>query len=634
MKRLILTVMALMGAITLAPMARSEESHKALSPEIYQQLLKEQNEILKQCEAFLDSLDKYAVENEDKETAQRVHDAIAYIKAAKVDDKMRLIIKYFSEDEWFSAAAESLNVDGTLGTFISMLSGEGTLSPQELFRILLEQYNALVALRGEMRENTAQPYDDPFKFGKAMEIVGGILAEQTGLKGELDKPAKPGEESRTPDGFKGKQTELKDKTAKVRAMLEGMGEQGAAAAQALKDAEAGMSDAAAATGKMGSGNPQAKSDASGAMQRAMDDLNKALGEMGAGKDKAMEKVKNSPSLKTLAQNENAIADKLKDIYDKIAKATGANSSASKALADAAMKSRSAAGKAGKAGQSGGQNGSGGASGDQQKAQEDVDKALNDIQEEMNRLKGIEELTNVERGLEAMLKDQKAVNDTTAAMDAVRNAAEESKPGVAYVFQRPELLSILGARNKEDDLAKRAQILQGILTEAKTVVFPRVLDDVRGDMVEVVGKLAVQDVGGDTQYTEAHILTQLVWLKQAVHADLETLKEQEKSGGNGGGGGGKQGDQNQKQPPLPTLAEIKMLRLMQSDIHLRTVELAKFHDGRLAAIDADTHLTPEQKAAGRKTADEQTRMIGLRLASEQSKIEVMVRDIIENAQKSN
>jgi len=626
MKRLILTVMALMGAITLAPMARSEESGKPLSPEIYQQLLKQQTEILKQCEAFLDSLDKYAVENEDKETAQRVHDAIAYIKAAKVDDKMRLIIKYFSEDEWFSAAAESLNVDGTLGTFISMLSGDNAV---DLHGVQVE----LEKVRDDMGKNSTQPWDDVPIFNKAIEAAGEILTEQTELKGELDKPAKPGEESRTPDGFKDKQTELKDKTAKVRAMLEGMGEQGAAAAKAMKDAEANMSDAAGAAGKMGGGNPQAKSDASGAMQRAMDDLNKALGEMGAGKDKAMEKVKNSPSLKTLAQNENTIADKLKDIYDRMVRALGADSPASKAVADAVMKSRSAAGKAGKAGQSGGQNGSGGASGDQQKAQEDVDKAIAELEDKMAELKKIEELTNVEKGLEAMLKDQKAINDTTVAMDAVRNAAEESRPGVAYVFEPMELRRIIGARNKQEDLAKRVQILQGILTEAKTVVFPRVLDDVRGDMTEVAGKLAVKDVGADTQYTEAHIMTQLVWLKQAVHADLQTLKEKEKRGG-GGGGSGNQNNQNRKKPPLPTLAEIKMLRLMQSDVHLKTVELAKFHDGRIAAIDADTRLTPEQKAAGKKTADEQTRMIGLRLASEQSKIEVMVRDIIENAQKSN
>jgi len=628
MKRLILTAMVLMGAISLAPMARSAETGKRLSPDAYQQIIKQQDEILKECEAFLDSLDKFVTANEDKETAQRVHDAIAYIKQAKVDDKMRLIKEFLNDEDWSNVLAASLNVDADFATFINMLSGQSVLPPEVLFRILQAQRDALVALGKEMKNASAKPYDDVANFGKAIAMANAILGEQRGLQGDLDKSGKP------PEDIKNGEIKVETDTEKLRKMLESMGEPGASAAEALKNAQANMNDAAAAAGKMGGGNPQAKADAARAMQQAVNNLNKAIGEMGAAKNTAMDKVKKSYDFNTLRKRENEIADKLNDIRRKIADATGANSSASQALARAVTKSRSAARKAGNAAQDGGQNGSGGASGDQQAAQEDVDKAVAELERKMAQLEKIAALTNVENALEQMLKEQRDINNATAAADAERKAFEESNPGRQYAFSRATLFSIVRARNMQEDMAERVQVLEGILKDVHKIVFPRVFDDMHRDMAGVVGKLAVPDVGDETQYVEAHILMLLGWLKQAVHADLGSLKEQEKHD-NGGGGGGKPGDQNQKKDPLlPSLAEIKMLRLMQMDVHLRTTELAKFHEGRIAAIDADTRLTPEVKAEMKKTADEQTRIIGMRLASEQSQIEAMVREIIETAQKSN
>jgi hypothetical protein len=629
--------MVLAAALALAPAVRSEETGRKMSPEASDQLIKQQEQIIKEYQAFLDLLDKQVATCQDKETAKRVHDAIEYIRQADVDKKMDLIVKLLTRDEWVTAVAESLNVDADLTTFIKMVTGEMDKpygDPGPTIEVLRQARDVAVDALNKTNDNPAKPYDYVVDLGKAIDEAGKILDRQNGLRGDLDNTDKPEEQGgKPPEKIGAEQTDLGTDTGNLRQRLENMGEPGKAAAAALGEAQANMGKAAGSASQAGPGNPQAKADAANAMQGAANNLKDAIAKMKDAQAAAAAETKKTGDLRTLSQREKEIADALKKAYDKVAGATSPNSGASQALKGAALKSGSAASKAGQAAQSGGKSGSGGAAGDQEDAKEELQKAIDAIEKEMARLEAIKALANVETALADMIKAQKEINDLTAAADVEGKAFEESNPGRPCEFTRATLLHVKQARAMEDDTAVRARMLQEVLADIHKIVFPSVFDELHGQMTDVIDKLAVPDVGDDTQYVQAQILTQLIWLKEAVHTDLQTLMEKEKQDQQGGGGG-KQGGKDKDVDPLPSLAEIKMLRLMQVDVHLRTGELAQSHDRRIAAIDADNGLTPEARASMKKDVEEQQRMIGMRLAAQQSKIETLLRQIIENAQKRN
>lgn len=627
MKRLTKVFAAvLMGAMCLLPATWGETGGK-ISPDDYQRIVEEQEAIRREFLEFLDLLDACARQNKDPEISRRLQDAIECARKADIEKQMDMIEKFAKDGEWFSAQMGALNVDGNLEDLINILTGVNTNTKI----IVKEGKEKLEALLTEMNGNDAGRFDVPPQFGDASDKAGELLEGQREVKDGLENPdGRPAD----PAELKKREAELEKGAKNLQAMLEAMGDKAGPAAQSMQDAAESMSQAASALGQMANGSPGAKAQAGGAMDKAVKNLQTAIAQIGEAKAAAEQDLKNSKSLDQLSRQEKGIADRLNQIRNELTRALGPNSPAGKSLATAVPKSRSAASKAGKAAQNGGKSGSGGAAQDQQDARDAVEQAIKDLQDELDQMIKIEQLEDAVKALEQMLADQKEVNGATVAADVERIAWDEKNPGRPCEFARATIVGIQRACNKQQDIAERARILIRMLKDAKQTVSPNVLNDVHGDMVQVAGKLDVRDVGDETQYVEASIVQRLKWLKDSVTIDLESLKEKKnEGGGNKGGGGGKQGG-DQKQPPLPSLAEIKLLRKMQMDVHYRTTQLADYYEKRMAAIEADTSLTPEAKEQMKRTVEEQKRLIGLRLASAQSRIAMLVSGIIDNASASN
>jgi len=616
---------ALMGAMCLLPATWGETGGK-ISPDDYQRIVEEQEAIRREFLEFLDVLDACARQNKDPEISRRLQDAIECARKADIEKQMDLIAKFAAEGGWFDAEAGALNVNGKFEELIMLLTGQNS-KKFELPRIIRELEN----IQKEMATTNTRPFDLPPQFGDASDKAGELLEGQREVKDGLENP---GGKPVDPKDLGDRERALEQGAKALQTALEGMGDKAGPAAQSVKDAAESMSQAASALGQMANGSPGAKAQAGGAMDKAVKNLQTAIARIGEAKAAAEQDLKNSKSLGALSRQEKEIARKLNDIRNEIGARLGPDSPAGKALARAVTKSGSAASKAGKAAQNGGKSGSGGASGDQQAARAAVEQAIKDLQDELDQMIKIEQLEDAVKALEQMLADQKEVNGATVAADVERIAWDEKNPGRPREFVRATLVGIQRACNKQRDIAERARILTRMLKDAKQTVSSNVLNGVHGDMVQVAGKLDVRDVGDETQYVEASIVQRLEWLKDSVAIDLESLKEKKnEGGGNKGGGGGKQGG-DQKKPPLPSLAEIKLLRKMQMDVHYRTTQLADYYEKRMAAIEADTNLTPEAKEQMKKTVEEQKRLIGLRLASAQSRIATLVSGIIDNASASN
>ena len=345
-----------------------------------------------------------------------------------------------------------------------------------------------------------------------------------------------------------------------------------------------------------------------------------------------------PDLDKYLEREKDIAGRLKRLSREAGKPGISCPAASSSLARAAAKSRSAAGKMSKAVKNGGSNGcpdgAGGASADQKDARDAVRDAIKDLEERLALLKRIRNLVNVEESLKAMIKEQEAINAATVFADAERSAFEEKNPGRRFDFGRVMRHKIDSARGRQSDLAFLTREMAGILRDEGKFIFSKTLDMIRDDMHTVVEKLKNLDVGEETQIVEADILRDLQRLLHAVHIDLGTLREKYKRSGPGGSGGSKPPKPgNDRTENLPALAEVKLLRIMQLEVKFQTSQLAEAHRRRIAAIDADRSLSPAEREKMKRSAVELKLNLGKRLASKQSRIEELTRELIERLKKT-
>jgi hypothetical protein len=99
-------------------------------------------------------------------------------------------------------------------------------------------------------------------------------------------------------------------------------------------------------------------------------------------------------------------------------------------------------------------------------------------------------------------------------------------------------------------------------EGSTAVFPTILREVRDDLTSVETSLARAETGKITQLVQSSIEKNLEDLIEA----LKNERTRPKKGGSGGGGGGGGGD---KQPLVPPIAELKMLKMLQTNLYQRT-----------------------------------------------------------------
>lgn len=188
----------------------------------------------------------------------------------------------------------------------------------------------------------------------------------------------------------------------------------------------------------------------------------------------------------------------------------------------------------------------------EQARRELDEALQQLREEERA----ETLRDLEARFREMLTQQRAINEQTVTLDGTGKAN----------FGRAERLQLadlaVKQRGLSDDAATAGHILE---EEGTTVVFPRVVEQIAGDMVAVAERLAASETGMVTQTIENEIVDALEQLLEAVQ---KMQQENASRGGQGGGGGGNQDNQSL----LPDSAELKLLKSAQVRVNTRTAAL--------------------------------------------------------------
>lgn len=204
-----------------------------------------------------------------------------------------------------------------------------------------------------------------------------------------------------------------------------------------------------------------------------------------------------------------------------------------------------------------------ASPDQQRAIEELEQAQRELEQVLEQLRR-EQQEEILRGLESrfrgMLARQLTINKGTTDLDAKGQAA----------WTHADELTLAGLALDEANLANEAGEALHILKEdATTIVFPRIVEQLRGDMQDVSGRLKGRSTGAGTQALEAEIVTTLEELIDAIKEMRQQLQSGE--GGSPGGGGG-----GQNAPLLPDSAELKLLRSLQVRVNHRTGAFFQAH----------------------------------------------------------
>ena len=258
------------------------------------------------------------------------------------------------------------------------------------------------------------------------------------------------------------------------------------------------------------------------------------------------------------------------------------SSASKSMAGASK--QLGKGKAGEANE------------DQKKAIEDLQKAreeLADAIEQEQEIAQAEQLAKIDQLLQKILDRQVKISASTKAVHGHRAA---KKPH----YRRPEQLKLTEMSNGEGRLAADIKRIRDmLLKEGNTVVFPEVLREVRGDLQDVQKLLSSQDAGPFAQGLQQEIERSLQEMIDAIRKELaERRRKQQGGGGQCQGGGG-------KQPLVPPIAELKMLRTLQLGINRRTRLLNKQQEAKQVAGEkaaAEHKKLGERQESVRKMAE--------------------------------
>jgi hypothetical protein len=195
---------------------------------------------------------------------------------------------------------------------------------------------------------------------------------------------------------------------------------------------------------------------------------------------------------------------------------------------------------------------------QQKAVNDLKKALEEIERRLAQLRRemqAEKLAALEAHFRTMLEIQKPVTVATKNYDRIRAQRQ---------WTRPELLDVSKLSVKERELSVMAQQALDILVEDGTsVIFPRVVEQLRDDLVSTSDLVKAHKTGSYTQGLQREIENTL---KELIDALEQAQKQQEPS------------DQPPGDPPtgpeeepplLPTSAELKLLRSAQLRVNRRT-----------------------------------------------------------------
>jgi len=297
--------------------------------------------------------------------------------------------------------------------------------------------------------------------------------------------------------------------------------------------------------KLGSGKP---TDAKRQQQQAFDEMKDALSEL----EKEKRRIESLPPevLEQLAREQRRSRDKTLDLIEEMKEAPktksddGDQGQQSQAPGQQKMNEAQQAqdGAAEKM-----ENGdSEGAQEEQKQAEEKMKEALEEVEDRLSQLR---EETNEEKLASALTIE-----------------IEDKRANLGIIHHRDQLL-ILRLATEELEIRELAQQAYDLLLEDGTsIVFPEVVQDIRGDLQSAATLLQEDKTDQFTQLVQKEIETGVADLLDALK------KSQEKKDGGGGGGG-----QGGKQPLLKQSAELKILRMRQRRLNRRTSKLEMMKD---------------------------------------------------------
>lgn len=198
------------------------------------------------------------------------------------------------------------------------------------------------------------------------------------------------------------------------------------------------------------------------------------------------------------------------------------------------------------------------------ALKDLKKALKEIEDRLAQLREeerLEKLAGLEARFQEMLVRQPAATASTAEVDKRRAGSE--------TLRRADAILLGKVATEEQALTEMASLaLEIIRADGTSVVFPRVVQRMHGDLERVSKWLSNRDTGRLTQSTQIEI-------ERTLEELIAALKEAQKTPKSGKPKSGKPGQPQESEDPLmPDNAELKLLRAAQERVNRLTQEFDK------------------------------------------------------------
>jgi hypothetical protein len=216
--------------------------------------------------------------------------------------------------------------------------------------------------------------------------------------------------------------------------------------------------------------------------------------------------------------------------------------------------------------------------DLQAALEEIKKKLAQLRQEMQQ----ERLAALEAHFRQMLEIQKPLTISTAEMDRIHSERQ---------WRRPEVIAVGKMAENERELAQMAQKgLDIIIEDGTSVVFPRVVEQLRDDLTSVGNLLEAKNTGSYTQAMQREIENTLRELIEALEQAQRQSENQDEP---------PPSDSDPSDPPepplLPNSAELKLLKAAQLRVNRRTKSFDDIRpDGELEPV-----LREEVRRIGRQ-----------------------------------
>ncbi len=334
------------------------------------------------------------------------------------------------------------------------------------------------------------------------------------------------------------------------------------------------------SGEQGGADPK---EAAKEQEQALSELDKALKALDelAAKAAKEEDPRVPKALKRLEDPQKALRDevqKLQKKMDNFKDKTG-----SKNAEKAAQANESASKNQSKASSQMSQGSQSGAKSSEEEAEQDLQEALDNLeqlQQQQQQQNKNEQLFQIEQELKKMLAVQKDLLNKTQEV-------EKQRPGPTEKLPRRAKGMVKQVFEDQQKLSDAAKLVVKKLEEAP--VFQFVLVGCSNDMTEAAVRLDKEESGVVTQEIQEDIIRNLGDLIEALRKERQ--QQQQQQGGGGGGGGG-------KQPLVPPLAELRMLRIMQRNVNGST---KKIDDEVSKAKVEQKDLSKDQKDRLRRAA---------------------------------